>query len=65
MDSLDTLDKLRFAKGNLSTAHIRNEMQRIMQDNAAVYRTQATLEEGKALIDKTIQSFKDVKVNFA
>lgn len=43
MESLDTVDKLRFANGSLSTAHIRNEMQRIMQDNAAVYRTQVML----------------------
>merc|ERR1712146_522609 len=33
-----------------------------MQDNAAVYRTQETLAEGKDLIDKTVGSFKDVSV---
>ena len=33
-----------------------------MQDNAAVYRTQETLFEGKGLIDETVKSFKDVKV---
>lgn len=34
-----------------------------MQDNAAVYRTQETLAEGKKLIDQTVQTFmKDVKV---
>jgi succinate dehydrogenase (ubiquinone) flavoprotein subunit len=33
------------------------------QDNAAVYRTQETLAEGKKLIDETVQSFNDVKVN--
>lgn len=34
-----------------------------MQDNAAVYRTQETLAEGKKLIDETVQTFlRDVKV---
>ncbi|KAE9612987.1 putative succinate dehydrogenase (quinone) [Lupinus albus] len=37
-------------------------MQRVMQNNAAVFRTQETLEEGSQLIDKTWESFHDVKV---
>lgn len=32
-----------------------------MQENAAVYRTQETLAEGKRLIDITVKSFRDVK----
>jgi succinate dehydrogenase (ubiquinone) flavoprotein subunit len=36
-------------------------MQRVMQDNAAVYRTQETLAKGKGLIDNTVKAFKDVK----
>ncbi len=39
-DSLATLDELRNAKGTLPTADIRMTMQKHMQDNAAVYRTQ-------------------------
>lgn len=35
----------------------------VMQDNAAVYRTQETLFEGKGLIDETVKSFTDVKVS--
>eukprot|EP01032_Pedospumella_encystans_P016756 gene16756-19105_t len=61
-DSLATLDELRNAKGTLPTADIRMTMQKHMQDNAAVYRTQETLALGKDLIDETVQSFKDVKV---
>ena len=33
-------------------------MQQVMQDNAAVYRTQETLAEGKRLIDLTVKSFR-------
>ena len=62
LESLQTFDQLRYAKGNISTADIRMEMQKVMQDNAAVYRTQETLAEGKKLIDETIQKFNDVKV---
>lgn len=40
------LDKLRYASGDLPTSDIRNKMQRVMQNNAAVFRTQDTLEEG-------------------
>jgi len=33
-----------------------------MQNNAAVYRTQESLAEGKNLIDDTVKRFEDVKV---
>ena len=62
LDALDALDKLRYANGSLSTADIRLRMQKVMQDNAAVYRTQETLAEGKKLIDDVVQSFNDVRV---
>jgi len=63
LQAVDDLDKLRYSNGPLSTSDIRLEMQKVMQDNAAVYRTQETLAEGKKLIDRTVQTFmKDVKV---
>jgi succinate dehydrogenase (ubiquinone) flavoprotein subunit len=61
LDTISELDRLRFKQGDRSTASIRQEMQKVMQDNAAVYRTQESLEEGKKLIDETVQSFSDVK----
>ena len=63
LEGIASLDKLRYSKGKLSTAEIRMDMQKVMQDNAAVYRTQETLAEGKRLIDQTVQSFNDVKVS--
>lgn len=63
LDSIESLDKLRYSSGKLATASIRLDMQKVMQDNAAVYRTQSTLAEGKKLIDETVASFKDVKVS--
>ena len=37
-------------------------MQKIMQNNAAVFRTQETLAEGVELIDECVETFADVKV---
>jgi len=54
-ESVADLDKLRYANGSLSTADIRLNMQKVMQDNAAVYRTQETLSEGVKLIDKAVR----------
>merc|ERR1719487_1829744 len=61
-ESVAALDALRYARGAQPTADIRLKMQKIMQNNAAVYRTQESLAQGKTLIDETVQSFSDVKV---
>lgn len=63
LEGVASLDKMRHSNGSRSTAELRMEMQKIMQDNAAVYRTQETLAEGKKLIDENVQAFKDVKVS--
>lgn len=44
--TIQWLDKLRNSNGSLLTSQIRLNMQRVMQNNAAVFRTQSTLEEG-------------------
>ena len=44
------LDKLRNSNGSLPTSKIRLNMQRVMQSNAAVFRTQETLEEGNPFL---------------
>jgi succinate dehydrogenase (ubiquinone) flavoprotein subunit len=63
IESIKNLDKIRFSNGSRSTADIRNEMQRVMQNNAAVFRTGAVLQEGVQLIDKVAKSLReDIKV---
>ena len=62
MESLETLDSLRFAEGGTPTAEIRSEMQAVMQECAAVYRTSEVLAEGKNKIDEVVEKFEDVKV---
>ncbi|KAI9025832.1 succinate dehydrogenase flavoprotein subunit 1 [Phycomyces nitens] len=61
-ETIANLDKLRNADGGKSTAQIRLHMQKVMQSDAAVFRTQETLDEGVVKIDKVFQEFKDVKV---
>jgi succinate dehydrogenase / fumarate reductase flavoprotein subunit len=56
------LDRLRNAKGSLSTAQIRLDMQRTMQNNAAVFRTGDVLQEGCEHIENVYRSFADVAV---
>jgi succinate dehydrogenase / fumarate reductase flavoprotein subunit len=57
------LDRLRNAGGSRPTAEIRLEMQRIMQNDAAVFRTGATLAEGCGKLARTFESFADVCVS--
>ena len=63
MKTLADLDKMRYADGATPTAVIREEMQGVMQEKAAVYRTEEVLAEGKAEIDVVVKSFEDVKVS--
>ena len=60
--AVERLDKLRHAKGSLRTADIRLNMQRVMQTDAAVFRTAETLNEGKRKLKEVFDSFADVKV---
>jgi len=61
--SLANLDRLRNANGSMPTAEIRNNMQRAMQADAAVFRTGETLAEGVKKIRDIHASFSDVRVS--
>jgi len=60
--SIANLDKVRFANGSLPTAKIRGNMQRIMQNNAAVFRDGPVLKEGVDKMDQVYQSMSDLHV---
>ncbi|MGY0611497.1 MULTISPECIES: succinate dehydrogenase flavoprotein subunit [unclassified Luteimonas] len=61
--ALSNLDTLRNANGGTPTAVIRDNMQRTMQADAAVFRTGETLAEGVHKIREIHASFADVKVS--
>ena len=59
---LDRFDRLRHAQGSDPTAALRLDMQRVMQGNAAVFRTGETLDEGCRLISGVRSAFAGVRV---
>jgi succinate dehydrogenase / fumarate reductase flavoprotein subunit len=61
--AVSRLDRFRHAAGSRPTAQIRLEMQKIMQRDAAVFRTGPTLQEGCANLAQTFDSFADVRVS--
>jgi succinate dehydrogenase / fumarate reductase, flavoprotein subunit len=60
--SLSRLDKFRYANGSTSTADLRLQMQKTMQNNCAVFRTGEVLEEGRKLIHDVWNAAADIKV---
>ena len=61
-NALEMLDKYRHASGSMATAEIRDNMQRTMQNNCAVFRTGEVLEEGVGLIVDVWKQVPDVKI---
>ncbi|HBV11590.1 MAG TPA: succinate dehydrogenase flavoprotein subunit, partial [Brevundimonas sp.] len=59
---LARLDRFRNASGSTPTAHLRLEMQRAMQSDAAVFRTGKTLDEGVQKLRSIDAAGADIKV---
>jgi succinate dehydrogenase (ubiquinone) flavoprotein subunit len=62
LESIAFLDKIRNADGPEPTAKIRLAMQKAMQADAAVFRTQSTLDEGVSKMRDIYKSFSKVGV---
>ena len=60
---LEKLDSLRNASGERPTAELRLEMQKIMQHNAAVFRTQEVLQEGIEKLRLVWEALDDIKLS--
>ncbi len=61
--AVSRLDSFRNAKGTRRTAEIRLDMQRVMQNHAAVFRTGESLAEGVAKLAAVHATFADVQVS--
>ena len=59
-DTISVLDKVRTADGPKSTSEIRSAMQKVMQADVSVFRTQESLEVGVQRVKEVDQSFADV-----
>jgi len=60
---LRRFDRIRSAAGNRPAAALRDEMQRAMQRDAAVFRTGETLAEGCAAIGRCFESMRELKIS--
>ena len=59
--ALSRLDRFRYAKGATSTASLRGRMQRVMQNNCAVFRDGPVLKEGVTKISQIWTESTDIK----
>ncbi len=61
--AISRFDKIRHAKGDISTADLRLEMQKAMQHHAAVFRTEELLQEGCEKLAKIFNNYENIKVS--
>jgi succinate dehydrogenase / fumarate reductase flavoprotein subunit len=61
-EAIARFDKIRNARGAKTVADVRGKMQDIMQNHAAVFRTEETLAEGSELISEAFGQYKDIGI---
>jgi len=62
-EAIHRLDKFRYAAGSVPTAELRDRMQRVMQENCAVFRTGEVLAEGHERIHEVWSQTSDIRVS--
>ena len=62
LNSIERLEKFRLSKGPKPTSELRSNMQRTMQNNCAVFRTDEVLQEGRGLIAEVYDSLSDIGI---
>jgi succinate dehydrogenase (ubiquinone) flavoprotein subunit len=62
LESVEFLDQIRNANGPKATADIRLEMQKAMQSDAALFRTQQSLDEGVQKMHQIYKSFDNIGI---
>ncbi|MGE0627031.1 MAG: succinate dehydrogenase flavoprotein subunit [Hyphomicrobiaceae bacterium] len=60
--AVSRLDHFRYASGGTPTAALRLRMQRVMQNNCAVFRDGPVLDDGVKLIDEVWRGSEDISV---
>jgi succinate dehydrogenase / fumarate reductase flavoprotein subunit len=61
--AVSRLDRFRNAQGSRRTAEVRLDMQKVMQNHAAVFRTGQSLAEGVHKLAAVVDAFADVQVS--
>jgi succinate dehydrogenase / fumarate reductase flavoprotein subunit len=62
-EAVARLDRVRHAKGRMKTSEIRLAMQRVMQSNCAVFRTEQVLQEGVRKIEDVAGSVSELAIS--
>jgi succinate dehydrogenase / fumarate reductase flavoprotein subunit len=62
-EALARLDRFRYSKGKVPTSDLRSKMQKVMQNDAAVFRTGATLASGQKAIREVHKQIPDISVS--
>jgi succinate dehydrogenase flavoprotein subunit len=62
-DALARLDRFRTAKGSTTTAQLRLAMQKAMQTDASVFRTEETLRSGQKSVSAIYGGMRDIRVS--
>lgn len=62
-EALARFDKIRNAKGPISTAQLREKLQTTMQKHASVFRTEDSLKQGVTRIEEIHKSSKDLGIS--
>ena len=60
---IDRFDRMRHADGKFSTAELRDRMQLVMQEDAAVFRTEETLQQGVKRMGDIWDDLSEIKVS--
>ncbi|KAI3651526.1 hypothetical protein MP228_002829 [Amoeboaphelidium protococcarum] len=60
--TIQDLDEMRYAKGQVPTSELRLKMQKTMQNHAAVFREQKSLDQGVSKMDDVVKEFSDIGV---
>ena len=60
--ALDRLDRMRHAKGDVQVGALRLDMQRAMQQYAAVFRSGASLDDGVRKMDQIASGMADIGI---
>jgi succinate dehydrogenase/fumarate reductase flavoprotein subunit len=61
-ESIAKIDQIRFSKGDLSTAKIRTYLQTTMQNHAAVFRIEKSMQEGIKKVDEALAMYSRIGI---
>ncbi len=60
--AIERFDRIRYASGQIPTAELRLKMQKVMQEDAAVFRSDKTLVEGCEKMELVASELNDINI---